>query len=344
MPKVTRASGRLTRQSRAVFGDVSNNDKGESSNTAAAKKSTAARVTDARPVHRRSSRLSRGGDDGETTTDHEALDFTIGNDAQKTTAAVAPARRSNKSSTTTSRNSEKNGEKKQAPLAARAEREGPKQQISDEKEPARKTRASARVTVTKRPKEPLQDIEEVPAPAKAARSRGRSSSQTSGSELPVQISGPSRPSTKRAARSSAQEATSGNGSSPKPVTGKRTRALEPPIFSPRKTARMGKTKTMAKTIAASKPCKPFVPKKTGPGPDFFPDDDFRLFRGAHGDKPFDAAKYTLAIAPADLANRRKLEEASEYVTDIMQRLFDREVRSFGVHGADSCFLPSYVSH
>ena len=71
----------------------------------------------------------------------------------------------------------------------------------------------------------------------------------------------------------------------------------------------------------------------GPGPDFFPEDDFRLFRGAQGDRPFDAAKYTLAIAPADLPNRRKLEEASEYVTDIMQRLYDREVRSLGVHGA-----------
>ena len=323
MPNVTRASGRLTRQSRAVFGDVSNNDKGESSTTAAAakKKTTVARVTDAQPVRRRSSRLLRSGNDnGETHAnfqDGAALDFSTNNDngvpKPAAVTAVAPTRRSGRSTAnaTTSRNTEKNGAKKQSSSTAQGKREDPSLPTAKDKDPTTKNTRS--VTITKRIAEPLPEIEEEPAPARTTRSRGRPASQTSASASNA---------AKRTAKAVAPGGASGDGTSSKPAVGKRARTIiEPPIFSPRKTARTGKSKR----ITAPKPCLPA--KNTGPGPDFFPGDEFRLFRRNQRDgKPFDAAKYTLTIAPADVANRRNIEEASEYVTDIMQRLYDREVR------------------
>jgi hypothetical protein len=58
--------------------------------------------------------------------------------------------------------------------------------------------------------------------------------------------------------------------------------------------------------------------------DIFPHSDHGLVRGLVR-TPFDDSKYTPGISPYDLDTRDDVQEVSDYVTDIFQRLYDAEV-------------------
>lgn len=55
-------------------------------------------------------------------------------------------------------------------------------------------------------------------------------------------------------------------------------------------------------------------------PDFISETDYNLVR-----VPFDATKFTRGVAPVDIPDRENPFMATEYVTDMFQRLFHEEV-------------------
>jgi len=319
MPKVTRSSataGRITRQSRAVFGDVSNNGKKNGTKAMAAKTSAAApstaRVTDAQPIRRRSTRLSRGedgaeGSEGNNNNDTHNLEAVAGDAVvtltmdtnisimdRKPSAVTNPRTRSARSNATntsittnsTSSSLEDGNPMYVKPTARVTRRRDATGNFKEGKEPS----GNNAITMLQEQLKQQQQLQQQP---KRSKKRGEISLSSSGND------------------EGTAQATITNDS-------KRARSsYEQSLTMPKQSSSPEQTEQQITTKKS---------KKDGPGPDFLAQDDFRLFR-ENTQCPFDASKFTLAIAPADLVNHRKIEEAPEYITDIMQRLFDREVRT-----------------
>jgi len=253
MPPTTRrrSSGeqRPTRQSRHVFGDVSNKGKQKQSSDGkgVSKKSNAAVVveqeTEKRPATRRSARLSH--EDENNDNDNAIMESG-----------------------------------------------------------ARKTRSGKIIDSIDEPSLPV-----------VSRTRSAAATRRTGSAAAAatkKTTASSRASTKRASQGIA----SGKGNA------KRAREEEEDQPSRKKPRRGSRSKP-------EPPAAPRSPMKLmEPICDFRIDNELiqhNLYRGITDDLPFDASKYVTGIAPYDLPNQDRVEEVPDYVNDIMQRLYDREV-------------------
>lgn len=192
----------------------------------------------------------------------------------------------------------------------------------------RKTRASSRGRVTEasdkttkraaskgRGKSAAVDSEP------AVTSRGRTAAKAPAANDKEDTKRPTRRSTSQSAangKAAKSAAATKNGkatAASKNGSLKREREDEEPKQS-RKSSRVSRAQSSA--ALSTRP-------KFPPCPDFLKPDDFRLFRGNLEGVEFDASKFTRGIAPVDMPNKENVLEVPEYISDIMQRLFDREV-------------------
>jgi hypothetical protein len=179
--------------------------------------------------------------------------------------------------------------------------------------PARQTRASSR----------SKPVKPVPAPTKSTRHRNKNvnNGEDSAAEADNNASR-RRARSPRAAASNAKTELSVTDDSARTDDNNNDGSLkrlrdEDEARKSRKSARRNQASSPLTDPPAPTPCYDFVQQ-----------DDFRLTRGDPPHLRFDASKFTRGIAPVDQANIGKIEEAPEYVTDIMQRLFAREVTKY----------------
>ncbi|CAB9506015.1 B-type cyclin [Seminavis robusta] len=189
----------------------------------------------------------------------------------------------------------------------------------DQKMPARSTRARSR----------SKSAQAEPVPTRTTRrgsSRGARvkssdaevSNEAAASQLPTQASSRSN-AAKATVQVCTKRPTRGKGNAKRARSSKRSRDGNDVSDEDNKPRKKSRT---AKTAASSVPTQP-----SSPCVDFVRQDDFRLSRGDASNVRFDDSKFTLKVAPVDQVNVGNVLEAPEYVSDIMQRLFARELET-----------------